>query len=49
MLFNKTDNGIDELKELTGFLYAYNNFDNIRTDMLNLIMKVKIWERNPMK
>jgi hypothetical protein len=34
MLFNKTDNGIDELKELTGFLYAYNNFDNIRTDIM---------------
>lgn len=34
MLFNKNDNGIDELKKLTGFLYAYNNFDNIRTDLM---------------
>jgi len=29
MLFNN----IDEIKELTGFLYAYNNFDNLKTDI----------------
>lgn len=33
MLFNKSLTGIDELKELTGFLYSYNNFENIRTDL----------------
>lgn len=33
MLFNKSNTGIDELKELTGFLYAYNNFSNISTDI----------------
>ncbi len=33
MLFNKSQTGIDELKELTGFLYAYNNFSNISTDL----------------
>lgn len=33
MLFNKNETGIDELKELTGFLYAYNNFSNISTDI----------------
>lgn len=29
MLFNS----IDQLKEITGFLYAYNSFDNIKTDI----------------
>lgn len=29
MLFNN----IDEIKQLTGFVYAYNNFDNMRTDI----------------
>lgn len=29
MLFNN----IDEIKELTGFVYAYNSFENIRTDI----------------
>lgn len=33
MLFDKSGTGIDELKELTGFLYSYNNFENIRTDL----------------
>ena len=33
MLFNKSENGIDELKTLTGFMYAYNNFENISTDI----------------
>lgn len=33
MLFDKSSTGIDELKELTGFLYSYNNFENIRTDL----------------
>jgi len=33
MLFNKNNNGIDELQKLTGFLYAYNHFENIRTDI----------------
>lgn len=33
MLFNKSENGIDELKTLTGFMYSYNKFDNIRTDL----------------
>jgi len=33
MLFNKLANGQDELKALLGFLYASNNFDNIKTDI----------------
>jgi len=33
MLFNKNSAGSDELKELTGFMYAYNQFDNIKTDI----------------
>lgn len=35
MLFNKDDQhkGTDELKKLTGFLYASVNFDNIKTDV----------------
>jgi hypothetical protein len=34
MLFNKNSNGADELKELLGFLYASNNFHNIKTDIM---------------
>jgi hypothetical protein len=34
MLFNKTNNGTAELKALLGFLYASNNFDNIKTDIM---------------
>ena len=34
MLFNKNQNGADELKELLGFLYASNNFANIKTDIM---------------
>lgn len=44
MLFNKNQLGSQELRELTGFMYAYNNFTNIlpdvelaQQDMLNLI------------
>lgn len=33
MLFNKSDNGQDELKALLGFLFASDNFDNIKTDI----------------
>jgi hypothetical protein len=33
MLFNKTNTGQTELKELLGFLYASNNFANIKTDI----------------
>lgn len=33
MLFNKSENGIDELKSITGFMYSYNKFENIRTDI----------------
>ena len=34
MLFNKSNNGQVELKALLGFLYASNNFDNIKTDII---------------
>lgn len=34
MLFNKINNGSAELKELLGFIYASNNFGNIKTDIL---------------
>jgi hypothetical protein len=34
MIFNKTDNGAEELKSLLGFLYASNNFSNIATDVM---------------
>lgn len=34
MIFNKSDNGAEELKKLLGFLYASNNFDNIATDVM---------------
>ena len=34
MLFNKNQNGAAELKELLGFLYASNNFANIKTDIM---------------
>lgn len=33
MLFNKSGSGIDELNKLTGFIYSYNNFENISTDL----------------
>lgn len=33
MLFNKSNNGQEELKELLGFLYASDNFANIKTDI----------------
>jgi len=33
MLFNKEENGQEELKALLGFLYSSNNFDNIKTDI----------------
>jgi len=33
MLFNKDGTGQDELKALLGFLYASNNFNNIKTDI----------------
>lgn len=33
MLFNKSNIGQEELKELLGFLYASNNFANIKTDI----------------
>jgi hypothetical protein len=34
MLFNKNDNGQQELKALLGFLYASNTFANIKTDVM---------------
>lgn len=34
MLFNKTNNGTQELKELLGFLYSSTNFANIKTDLI---------------
>jgi len=34
MLFNKNDNGADELKDLLGFLFASNSFANIKTDIM---------------
>ena len=34
MLFNKSDNGSAELKELLGFLYVSNSFANIKTDIM---------------
>ncbi len=34
MLFNNNNNGSAEMKELLGFLYISNNFDNIKTDIL---------------
>jgi len=33
MLFNKINNGQEELKGLLGFLWAADNFDNIKTDI----------------
>ena len=33
MLFNKNENGQAELKELLGFLYAGDEFANIKTDI----------------
>ncbi|MEI6577695.1 MAG: DUF6712 family protein [Bacteroidota bacterium] len=34
MLFNKSDNGIAELKSILGFIYASNSFDNLKTDLM---------------
>lgn len=34
MLFNKNDNGTEELKNLIGFFYASNSFSNIQTDIM---------------
>lgn len=34
MIFNKSNNGADELKKHLGFLYASNSFDNIKTDVM---------------
>ena len=34
MLFNKNDNGAEELKETLGFIYASNPFANIRPDII---------------
>lgn len=33
MLFDKYKNGADELKQLLGFVYASNKFDNLKTDI----------------
>ena len=34
MLFNRSDNGIVELNELTGFFYKYNDFASIKNDLV---------------
>ncbi len=34
MLFNKSQNGIAELKSILGFIYASNSFDNLKTDLM---------------
>jgi hypothetical protein len=42
MIFNKNQNGADELKSLLGFVFASNSFDNIATDISLAERKIKM-------
>ena len=41
MLFDKSRNGAEELKEILGFIYASNSFDNLKTDIILAETEIK--------